>query len=169
MVFFGKLSKYYMYIMTTGRNPAVAGKPQSQQELRPRNKQETLSQDSGIYNTVSSRNTNLSQETGIYNTVSSRKRDGHLQYRELHKCTGTFIPRVGHIQYFELKHLSTQLYESVWKPPSTAIYTGHRPEVYSMKGYPDSCIQSRTNRLLVHYIKGTELLYFVEDVICLLN
>lgn len=44
-------------------------------------------------------------------------RDGHLQYRELHKCTGTFIPRVGHIQYFELKHLSTQLYESVWKPP----------------------------------------------------
>lgn len=96
-------------------------------------------------------------------------RDGHLQYRELHKCTGTFIPRVGHIQYFELKHLSTQLYESVWKPPSTAIYTGHRPEVYSMKGYPDSCIQFRTNRLLVHYIKGTELLYLVEDVICLLN
>lgn len=72
MGFFGKLSKYYMYIMTTGRNPAVAGKPQSQQELRPRNTQETLSQDSGIYNTVSSRNTNLSQETGIYNTVSSR-------------------------------------------------------------------------------------------------
>lgn len=83
MVFFGKLSKYYMYIMTTGRNPAVSGKPQSQQELRPRNTQETLSQDSGIYNTVSSRNTNLSQETGIYNTVSPR-------YTNLSQETGIY-------------------------------------------------------------------------------
>lgn len=140
MGFFGKLSKYYMYIMTTGRNPAVAGKPQSQQKLRPRNTQETLSQDSGIYNTVSSINAQvpLSQESGIYNTLSSNT----------------------------YQHNYTSL--SGNPPGSLSCCTLPVCVRYKLL-YSDSCIQSRTNRLLVHYIKGTELLYFVEDVICLLN
>lgn len=72
-----KISEYH--ILTTGRNPAVAGKPRSQQELPPRNTQVPLSEESGIYNTLSS---NTYQHN--YTSLS-----GNLQYNVYRTQTGS--------------------------------------------------------------------------------
>lgn len=79
------------------------------------------------------------------------------QLPEVHELNRNFLPEI-HSHHYPKRRVYTILWTRAIintiilgcpETSSTTICTGFRPEVYSMKEYPDTCIQCRANRLVL--------------------